>query len=113
MPLDDSLEQTKYLKYPTKPEVLCVLYALYSRLFVIQSMLGSVNKQFRGSAFEVIELWLRKCRADLYAQHPLSDTRLEVVRALAQEVKGVTERLVTQLPHPFFTYSRPTHIEHI
>lgn len=79
-------------------------------LFVIQSMLCSVNKQFRGSAFEVIELRLRKCRADLYAQHPLSDTRLEVVRALAQEVKGVTERLVIQLPHPFFTYSRPTHI---
>lgn len=28
---------------------------------------------------------------------------------LAQEVKGVTERLVTQLPHPSFTYPRSIH----
>ena len=32
---------------------------------------------------------------------------------LAQEVKGVTERLVTQLPHPSFTYPQPIHNDHI
>ena len=47
-----------------------------------------VNIQFRGEAFEVIELWLRKCRAALNTQHPLYDTRLEVMKVVGPGSKG-------------------------
>ena len=56
------------------PRVPHVLYVLCSGLHTVCHTINAVqlvNKQLRDVVFEVIELWLRKCRAAPSTTHPL------------------------------------------